>query len=270
MLLFYCAVQGLMATNDYERNQITGRIHRQKRDTVNTSEICLCIMNRLATLQSKLNNYISRFQTTAETGSGGDYSAVNTFGPSPWSCIVAVTVSTTLVFTSVVTYSSQSIMPPVIVVETFADVRETMLLLSLLCIIISWCSITDVGIKSCCCCSCNCCTFCCCWASCWNTDNTTLWVNSRCAIAAWLECFQEKPRTVSEWTGLPGEESVKRFERSNGLDTALYKIIPFLPFNSSSCNKVIYTAEANVLISKSKVRIILICPKINKMIYPRF
>ena len=60
-----------------------------------------------------------------------------------------------------------------------------------------------------------------------------MWVNSRCAIAAWLECFQEKPRTVSEWTGLPGEESVKRFERSNGLDTALYKIIPLplpLPF----------------------------------------
>ena len=53
-----------------------------------------------------------------------------------------------------------------------------------------------------------------------------MWVNSRCAIAAWLECFQEKPRTVSEWTGLPGEESVKRFERSNGLDTALYKTIP--------------------------------------------
>ena len=51
--------------------------------------------------------------------------------------------------------------------------------------------------------------------------------------SAWLnvinviECFQEKPRTVSEWTGLPGEESVKRFERSNGLDTALYKTIPF-------------------------------------------
>ena len=29
---------------------------------------------------------------------------------------------------------------------------------------------------------------------------------------------------VSEWTGLPGEaKSVKHFERSNGLDTALYK-----------------------------------------------
>ena len=30
-------------------------------------------------------------------------------------------------------------------------------------------------------------------------------------------------------SGLPGEESVKRFERSNGLDTSLYKTIP-LPF----------------------------------------
>ena len=31
-------------------------------------------------------------------------------------------------------------------------------------------------------------------------------------------------RLVSEWTGLPGEaKNVKRFERSNGLDTALYK-----------------------------------------------
>ena len=58
-----------------------------------------------------------------------------------------------------------------------------------------------------------------------------MWENSRCAIAAWLECFQGKPRTVSEWKGLPGEESVKRFERSNGLDTALYKTIP-LPLES--------------------------------------
>ena len=31
-------------------------------------------------------------------------------------------------------------------------------------------------------------------------------------------------------TGLPGEESVKRFERSNGLDTALFKTIPFYLF----------------------------------------
>ena len=29
-------------------------------------------------------------------------------------------------------------------------------------------------------------------------DSGEMRVNSRCAIAAWLECFQEKPRTVSE------------------------------------------------------------------------
>ena len=34
---------------------------------------------------------------------------------------------------------------------------------------------------------------------------------------------------VSEWTGLPGRaKSVKRFERSNGLDTALYKNFLYL------------------------------------------
>ena len=34
---------------------------------------------------------------------------------------------------------------------------------------------------------------------------------------------------VSEWTGLSGwGKSVKRFERSNGLDTALYKTTFFL------------------------------------------
>ena len=38
---------------------------------------------------------------------------------------------------------------------------------------------------------------------------------------------------VSEWTGLPGEaKSVKRFERSNGLDTALYKNYLYLFFHS--------------------------------------
>ena len=43
--------------------------------------------------------------------------------------------------------------------------------------------------------------------------------------AAWLECFPEKPRTVSECSGLSGKaKSVKlEFERSNGLDTALYQ-----------------------------------------------
>ena len=38
---------------------------------------------------------------------------------------------------------------------------------------------------------------------------------------------------VSEWTGLPGKaKSVKRFERSNGLDTALYKNYLFFYFIS--------------------------------------
>ena len=40
---------------------------------------------------------------------------------------------------------------------------------------------------------------------------------------------------VSEWTGLPGRaKSVKRFERSNGLDTALYKNYLYLFLQSAS------------------------------------
>ena len=40
---------------------------------------------------------------------------------------------------------------------------------------------------------------------------------------------------VSECTGLPGgAKSVKRFERSNGLNTALYKNIPLPFFKSDS------------------------------------
>ena len=39
---------------------------------------------------------------------------------------------------------------------------------------------------------------------------------------------------VSEWTGLPGRaKSVKRFERSDGLDTALYKNYLYLFFTPS-------------------------------------
>ena len=42
-----------------------------------------------------------------------------------------------------------------------------------------------------------------------------------CSLARMLPGEDE---LVSEWTGLPGEEkSVKRLERSNGLDSALYK-----------------------------------------------
>ena len=40
---------------------------------------------------------------------------------------------------------------------------------------------------------------------------------------------QWEAELVSEWTGLSGRAtSVKRFERSNGLDTALYKTNFFL------------------------------------------
>ena len=53
-------------------------------------------------------------------------------------------------------------------------------------------------------------------------------MNSHCAIAAWLECFQEKPNWCRNEQVCQGRKSVKRFERSNGLDTALYKNIPFL------------------------------------------
>ena len=48
-------------------------------------------------------------------------------------------------------------------------------------------------------------------------------MDSRCAIAAWLECFQEKPSWFRNKQVCQGRISVKRFERSNGLDTALYK-----------------------------------------------
>ena len=49
-------------------------------------------------------------------------------------------------------------------------------------------------------------------------------------IAAWLECFPEKPRWCRNEQVCQGRKSAKRFERSNGLDTALYRIIP-LPIN---------------------------------------
>ena len=54
-----------------------------------------------------------------------------------------------------------------------------------------------------------------------------------CAIVAWLECFQEKPSWRRNEQVCQGRKRVKRFERSNGLDAALYKNIslPVLPFN---------------------------------------
>ena len=50
-----------------------------------------------------------------------------------------------------------------------------------------------------------------------------MYVNSRCVIAAWLECFQEKPSWCRNEQVCQGRKGVKRFERYNGLDTALYK-----------------------------------------------
>ena len=45
--------------------------------------------------------------------------------------------------------------------------------------------------------------------------------------AAWMVACYDYLEGLKEKINLPGEESVKRFERSNGLDTALYKTIPF-------------------------------------------
>ena len=42
-------------------------------------------------------------------------------------------------------------------------------------------------------------------------------------IDAWLECLQEKPSCCRNDQVCQGRKSLKRFERSNGLDTALYK-----------------------------------------------
>ena len=65
-------------------------------------------------------------------------------------------------------------------------------------------------------------------------------MNSRCVNAAWLECFQEKPSWCRNEQVCQGRISVQRFERSNGLDTGLYKKHTFyipLPycFNSNIC-----------------------------------
>ena len=47
-----------------------------------------------------------------------------------------------------------------------------------------------------------------------------------CVIAAWLECFPWKPSWCRNEQVCQRRKSVKRFERYNGLDTALYKNIP--------------------------------------------
>ena len=56
--------------------------------------------------------------------------------------------------------------------------------------------------------------------------NVSEW--SSCLIAVWLECFPEKPSWCRNEQVCQGRKSVKRFERCNGLDTALYKNIPFI------------------------------------------
>ena len=53
-------------------------------------------------------------------------------------------------------------------------------------------------------------------------------MNSHCAIAAWLECLQEKPSWYRNEQVCQGRKSVKRFARSNGQDTALYKNTHFV------------------------------------------
>ena len=53
-------------------------------------------------------------------------------------------------------------------------------------------------------------------------------------IAAWLESIPEKSRWCRDDQVCQGRKSVERCERSNGLDTALYKNIPFL-YNSHVC-----------------------------------
>ena len=58
---------------------------------------------------------------------------------------------------------------------------------------------------------------------------------------------------VSEWTGLPGKaKSVKRFERANGLDTALYKNYFFLRCQHMCVGETDWT-----LATSDKVRIIV-------------
>ena len=68
-----------------------------------------------------------------------------------------------------------------------------------------------------------------CWLSCINEylaidsdgNVSDLVLERNCCLARMLPGEAE---LVSEWTGLSGKaKSVKRFERSNGLDTALYK-----------------------------------------------
>ena len=63
-------------------------------------------------------------------------------------------------------------------------------------------------------------------------------MNSHCAIVARLECCQEKPSWCRNEQVCQGRISVKRFEWSNELDTALYKNIPLHLFIYKLCVSV--------------------------------
>ena len=59
-------------------------------------------------------------------------------------------------------------------------------------------------------------------------------------IAAFLECFQKKPSWCRNEQVCQGRISVKRFEPSSGLDTALYKNIHFF-------TRVVLFSEGSVI-----------------------
>ena len=65
-------------------------------------------------------------------------------------------------------------------------------------------------------------------------------------IAAWLEYFPEKSDWCRNEQVCQGRKSVKRFERSNGLDTALYKNKPFgfMMMINFSCGSILKVRDS--------------------------
>ena len=65
-------------------------------------------------------------------------------------------------------------------------------------------------------------------------------IQSLRVIAAWLECFPEKPSWCRNEQVCQGGGSIKRFQRSKGLDTALHKnylfFLVYLMFNGYLLN----------------------------------
>ena len=74
-------------------------------------------------------------------------------------------------------------------------------------------------------------------------------MNSRGASAASLECFQEKPSWCRNEQVCQGMISVKRFERSNGLDTAVYKNIPLPFFNYRKSKLEVYLTDVFIVVN---------------------